>query len=141
MTREAIVAMLAARQEAIDRRDVAFVAGQHAPSCEQDSALAGGRVTGRDAIAELYEAWFSGFPDLVWTSDEPIVDGDLATQMTTLSGTDTGGFMGLAPTGKPFRVTIVWLFTIADGQFTHVRPIYDFTGVLVQIGLLKAKPA
>jgi hypothetical protein len=34
----------------------------------------------------------------------------------------------------------VWLFTLKDRQFTHVRPIYDFTGLLIQVGLLKAKP-
>ena len=39
-----------------------------------------------------------------------------------------------------WSVPVVWLFTVKDAQFTHVRPIYDFTGVLVQIGVLKAKP-
>jgi hypothetical protein len=56
-------------------------------------------------------------------------------------GTDTGGFLELPPTGKPFRVPVVWLFTLKDNQFAHVRPIYDYTGTLVQIGVLKAKPA
>ena len=78
---------------------------------------------------------------LVWTNEELLIDGDRVAEMTTLSGTDTGGFMGRPPTGKPFRVPIVWLFTVKDGQFTRARPIYDFTGLLVQIGLLKAKPA
>ncbi len=58
-----------------------------------------------------------------------------------LAGTDLGGFMGLAPTGKPFRITIVFLFTFDDRHIVHERRIYDFTGMLVQIGVLKAKPA
>jgi ketosteroid isomerase-like protein len=48
--------------------------------------------------------------------------------------------MGLRPTGKLFRVPIVWVLQVKDGQFVHVRAIYDFTGLLVQIGALKAKP-
>ena len=141
MTREAIVRMFAARDEAIARRDIGFLVSQHAADCEQISPLAGGSVRGRDAIGKLYETWFNGFPDLVWISDEPLIDGNRITQMTTQAGTDTGGFMGLPATGRPFRVPVVWLFTVGDGEFTHVRPIYDFTGLLVQIGLLKAKPA
>ena len=132
--------MFAQRQDAIDRRDIGFIVSQHADDCEHISQLAGGTVKGREAIARLYETWFSGFPDLVWTNDELLIDGDRVTQMTTQSGTDTGGFLGLPPTGKPFRVPMVWLFTMRDRHFVRVRPIYDFTGMLVQIGLLKAKP-
>lgn len=140
MTRDEIVTMFAERQNAINRRDVDFIVNQHAADCEQISPMAGGTVQGRQAIGRLYETWFTGFPDLVWTSDEVLIDGDRVTQMTTQSGTDTGGFMGLPPTGKPFRVSMVWLFTVKDSLFVRVRPIYDFTGLLVQIGLLKAKP-
>ncbi len=141
MTRDEIVRMFAQRQDAINRRDIAFIVRQHAPDCEQISPLAGATVRGREAIDKLYTTWFKGFPDLVWTNEELLIDGDRVTEMTTLSGTDSGGFMGLPPTGKPFHVSVVWLFTVKDGQFTHARPIYDFTGLLVQIGLLKAKPA
>lgn len=49
--------------------------------------------------------------------------------------------MGLPPTGKPFRISIVHLHDIRDGYIQHERRIYDFTGLLVQIGVLKAKPA
>jgi predicted ester cyclase len=140
VTREAIITMFAQRQDAINRRDIDFIVNQHAADCDTISPMAGGTVKGRDGIRRLYETWFGGFPDLVWASDEPLIDGDRVTQMTIQSGTDTGGFMGLPATGKPFRVPVVWLFTVKDGLFTHVRPIYDFTGLLVQIGVLKAKP-
>ena len=141
MTCEQIVALFAARQDAIARRDVALIAAQHAPDCEHESALVGGTVKGREAIGRLYESWFTGFPDFMLTSEELLIEGDRVIQVTTQSGTDTGGFMELPPTGKPFRVPVVWLFTLKDNQFVHVRPIYDYTGTLVQIGVLKAKPA
>jgi steroid delta-isomerase-like uncharacterized protein len=140
MTRDDIVRMFAERQQAIERRDLEAIAAQHALDCDHISPLAGSTVKGREAIAKLYDAWFKGFPDLVWTSEDLLIDGERVTEIITMSGTDTGGFMGLPPTGKPFRVPVVWLFTVKDRQFTHVRPIYDFTGVLVQIGVLKAKP-
>ena len=55
-------------------------------------------------------------------------------------GTDTGGFMGLPPTRKPFRVPMVMLCTVKDGYIVREQRIYDFTGMLMQIGLLKGKP-
>jgi predicted ester cyclase len=141
MTRDDIVALFASRLDAIARRDVDLIASQHTPDCEHVSSLPGGTVKGREAIGELYKQWFKGFPDFVLASEELLIDGARVIEVTTQSGTDTGGFMELPPTGKPFRVPVVWLFTLKDNQFAHVRPIYDFTGTLLQIGVLKAKPA
>jgi len=135
-----IVALLAQRQSALERRDVHTLVAQHATDCVMDSHLAG-RVEGHVAIARVYDAWFRAFPDGVLAGERLIVDGHRVAQMATQSGRDTGGFLGLPPTGKPFRIPIVWLFTVEGGRFSYVRPLYDFTGMLVQIGVLKAKPA
>ena len=140
MTRDDIMALFARRMDAIARRDVNLIASQHAPDCEHVSALAGTVVKGSEAIGQLWDQWFKGFPDFVLTSEELLIDGDRVVQVTTQSGTDTGGFLEMPPTGRPFRVPVVWLFTLKDNQFVHVRPIYDYTGTLVQIGVLKAKP-
>ena len=75
------------------------------------------------------------------TVEETLIDSDRVAQIGTLTGTDTGGLMGISPTDKAFRLPIVILYTVADGQILHERGIYDFTGLLLQIGLLKAKPA
>jgi predicted ester cyclase len=104
-------------------------------------SLMAGTVKGRAAIAEVYRAWLTAFPDVVVTSEDPLVDGLKGAQTVTQAGTDMGGFMGLPPTGKPFRLPIVHLYQFQDGYIQHERRIYDFTGLLVQIGVLKAKPA
>ena len=35
---------------------------------------------------------------------------------------------------------MAYMFTLRDGLIVHERRVYDFTGMLIQIGLLKAKP-
>ena len=140
MTREEITAVLASWRDALDRRDATVLAGLHAEDSVMESVMAG-TVTGRAAIAEVYRAWFQAFPDMIHTSDEPIIDGDRVAQVHTVAGTDLGGFLGTPPTGRPFRLPMVFLFTIRNGEIVHGRTIYDFTGLLVQIGVLKAKPA
>jgi len=47
----------------------------------------------------------------------------------------------MAPSGKPAQLPLVVVCHVADGLVTYERRIYDFTGMLVQIGVLKAKPA
>ena len=140
MTREEIAAFYARRQEVVDRRDAVGLAALHAEDGVVESLMAG-TVTGRAAIADVYQAWFKAVPDVIMTADDLIIDGNRAVLVNSVMGTDTGGFMGLPPTGRPFRLSLIHLDVLKDGAIQHERRIYDFTGLLVQIGVLKARPA
>lgn len=139
MTREEIVTLFNRRREAFARLDAEALAADHAEDGVYETPFAG-TVKGREAIAKIYRGFFAGFPDLAMDWSEPVIDGDRVVQMATASGTDTGGFMGLTPTGKRFCLPVVFMFTFADGFIAYDRSVYDFTGLLVQIGILKAKP-
>ena len=67
-------------------------------------------------------------------------EGPLATEVRELiASTDTRRRVRI---GGERRMPISGtLFTLEDGLIVHERRVYDFTGMLVQIGLLKAKPA
>ena len=140
MNREEIVRLFDRRREAYARLDGDALAADHSEDSVVESPAAGGTVSGREAIATLYRGFFSGFPDLTMEWDDPVIDGDKIVQVAMASGTDTGGFMGLPATGKRFGFPIVYMFTVTDGLISHERRVYDFTGMLIQIGLLKAKP-
>ena len=140
MTREEIVKLFDRHREAFARRDAEALAADNAEDGVLESPMAGGTVNGREAIARIHREWFAGFPDVSADWTDLMIDGDRVVQMARMSGTDTGGFMGLPPTGKGFLFPIVLMFTLKDGRIAHERRIYDFTGMLVQIGVLKAKP-
>jgi steroid delta-isomerase-like uncharacterized protein len=140
MTRQEIVDLLEQHRQAVQRRDLDSLVALHADRCVVESPM-GGRTTGHDGLRRVYEAWFAAFPDVEFAWEPPIVDGERVARITTVSGTDRGGFMGMQPTGKHFSMPIVQLFTIGDGVIVQERRIYDFTGLLVQIGAIKAKPA
>ena len=57
-----------------------------------------------------------------------------------IHGTNSGGILGLPPTDRPFSVQMVMLCELKDGFITRERRVYDFTGLLLQVGALKAKP-
>jgi predicted ester cyclase len=141
MTRQDVEQVFGRREEAIAHRDAVELGLLYAEDAIVDSPTAGGAVRGRAAIETVNRAWFSGFPDVVFTTETVIIDGDRAVWIGRTHGTDTGGFMGLDATNKPFELPMVMVCTLADGLIVHERRIYDFTGMLVQIGVLKAKLA
>jgi len=55
--------------------------------------------------------------------------------------TQKGEFMGLPPTGRRFEFDCVLIYDIEDGLIVRERRIYDFTGLLIQLGVLRGKPA
>jgi steroid delta-isomerase-like uncharacterized protein len=140
MTREEVVSLFSRRAAAQGDHDAEALASLYSDACVVESPL-GGTHQGRDAIAHVFGTFFDAFPDLELTQEELIIDGDHVVQVGTLSGTDTGGLMGMAPSGRPALVPMVIVCRVADGLIVHERRIYDFTGMLVQIGVLKAKPA
>jgi steroid delta-isomerase-like uncharacterized protein len=140
MTREQITAFFARRQDAFARHDATALAAAHAANCVIESPWVG-TVSGREAIEQVYQHWFAAFPDVEFRGEELLIDGNRVAQIGKVVGTDMGGFMGLPPTGKPFKLSWVFLYTVNEHQIVHQQSIYDFTGMLVQIGILKAKPA
>jgi predicted ester cyclase len=141
MTREHIDALFDSRRSALNRPDATTLADFHAEAGVLESPSAGGTVSGRSAVERAYRAWFAAFPDFAIAGDELLVDGDRVVEIATVTGTDRGGFLGLHPTDRPLRLPVIILCTVKDGHILQKRRVYDFTGLLVQIDVLKAKPA
>ena len=141
MTRDDIVAVFTQRLDAINSRDLGQLSALYASDCIVDSPMAAGTVQGRQAVSKIHQALFEALPDLHLEQEQLLVEGDEGVQIGTMTGTYTGGFMGLPPSGKKLRVPIVVACGFADGLIARERRIYDFTGMLVQIGVLKARPA
>lgn len=140
MTRAEITALVGRRDTAFNRRDVSTLTALHADDGIVESVMAG-TVEGRGAIGDIYRTWFTAFPDAAVQPGELVIDGDRAVQFGTITGTDLGGFMGVPATRKSFKMPVVLFFTFHNGEIAYERRLYDFTGLLVQIGVLKAKPA
>jgi len=101
MTRDETRQLFDSRVDAWRRRDVDALVHAHTGDGMLESPLAG-KVAGRAAIENVYRAFITSFPDLTVENPELVVDGDRVVQMLTFSGTNTGGFMGMSPTGKRF---------------------------------------
>jgi steroid delta-isomerase-like uncharacterized protein len=140
MTRDEILQLFERRREDWSRHDAAALAADHGEACKVESPAAG-ILSGRNAIEGVYRGWFAAFPDLELVTDEVLIDGDRAALAATVTGTHVGEFLGLPPSGRRFKFRAMFMFVLRDGLIVHERRIYDFTGLLVQIGVLKTRPA
>ena len=98
-------------------------------------------VTGTAAIAASYRSLFQLFPDWDYRGEELLIDGDRVAEPFTALATHVGEFMGIAGTMRKFEIQGVRLFDMRDGRIRHERRYYDFTGLLIQLGVLRTKPS
>ncbi len=138
MTRDEITALMMRREQAWRRLDAASLAADHAPHGVVISPT-GGVLEGREEIERIYRLWFSAFPDFVLDNTDLLVDGNRAVVLGAITGTHTGDFFGLAASGRRVQVYCALSYTLKDGLIEHERRVLDFTGVLVQVGVLKTR--
>ncbi len=100
-----------------------------------------GRHQGRAAIDTAYRRWLVSFPDMEFTLDEVLVSEDAATVVFHAHGTHRGEFLGLAATGKTLEFQGVLVQKFEDGLIRHELRMFDFTEILIRLGVLKVKPA
>lgn len=140
MTREEITALFERRAQTWARHDAAGLAADHSPDCVVVSPT-GGVLEGREEIERIYGIWFKAFPDIVLSPPDMVIDGDRAALFFSLSGTHSGDFFGLPASGRHLEATCAFLYTVSNGLIVQERRVLDFTGVLIQVGVLRAKPA
>jgi predicted ester cyclase len=140
MTREELTTFAARRHEAWNRRDAGALAAGHGAESTVTSPIFG-TVHGRAAIETSYRNLFAIFGDWDYIADDLIIDGDKVVELFTARATHNQEFLGIAGTGRRFQIRGALLFRFAGGLIAHEERIYDFSGMLIQIGVLKAKPA
>lgn len=142
MTRAEIQRLLDEHREGFVRRDPVMLATGHLLEGTFESP-ATHVVRGRPAIETMYRYWFDAFPDLMLTWDAPLIDEGEGRAMFfwMLTGTHSGPFYGLQGSGAKVSTEGAAEFRFAEGGIASVRHVFDFTGLLVAAGVLKAKPA
>jgi len=104
----------------------------HYPSPGQGPGLAG--------VKQVFEAFRTAFPDLHFSVEDMITEGDKVASRITLYGTHTGDFQGIPPTGKHVTQTGIDILRLAGGKVVERWGEFDNLGLLQQLGLLPGDP-
>jgi steroid delta-isomerase-like uncharacterized protein len=97
-------------------------------------AANGPDATGIAAGARQISGFQTALPDLEWTFDEAIAQGNQAAARWTVRGTHEGDLLGFAGTGKPVEFTGISFWTVACGKIVEFQTEMDAAGLLEQVG-------
>jgi predicted ester cyclase len=82
----------------------------------------------------------SVIPDLNYTEEDMIAEGDKIVTRYTARFTHTGLFMGIPPTGKQVTVRGMQINKIVDGKNIETWDFMDYMGLLAQLGVVPGSP-
>lgn len=107
----------------------------------QDYGLPQGMANGDEGFKRVLGPFLEAFPDLLLEVQFTVADYDRVMFYISTSGTHRGPFMGMAPTGKHFKVNGVDIFRFNDeGKIVAHWGVFDTIGMLAQLGLFPPPP-
>lgn len=80
--------------------------------------------------------FLTAFSDTHFTVEEQVAERDQVVTRGTWSGTHSGDFQGLPPTGKKIAINAVLFDRIEDGKIVEHRSQFDMLGMMQQLGLV-----
>jgi steroid delta-isomerase-like uncharacterized protein len=96
--------------------------------------FAGQQFRGRDTYLGIVAANKAAFPDLVWTVNHMVADGDTVAIRYTMTGTQRGTFAGVPASNKPVTAESMAFYRLAGGKIVEERAQLDMLSVFQQIG-------
>jgi predicted ester cyclase len=80
----------------------------------------------------------SAFPDLHFTIEELVAEGDIVAGRLTMSGTHEGPLTGMPPTGRAVRQDHMHFVRYRDGKAVEHWGVRDDLGMMQQMGVIPA---
>lgn len=108
--------------ELISRDAIFYVPGQPAP------------MRGPAGYLAIIGMMRSGFPDIQWTLEDMVAEGDKVAARFIMRGTHKGTFFGVPATGKSIKVQALNFYRFSNGQIVEEYGQPDMLGLLGQIG-------
>ncbi len=128
------VLVQAAFDDVLNGHDVSTVASLFAENFVQHDAATPNVALGRKGMAFLTGYYRSAFPDLKYTVEDVIAEGDRVVTRWTASGTQAGAFRFSAPTGNQVTWSGVTIWQVRDGKILTAWIDQDTAGLLAQLG-------
>lgn len=138
MSTESIDAVMKRFVEFINTADEQLAQQVIAPDAEFDAPTHGEPLRGPAGYLALLALLRSGFPDIHWTLEETITEGNKVAARFTMQGTHRGDFFGTPPTGNKISVRALNFYQFADGKIVREQGQPDLLGLLQQIGAVPA---
>lgn len=125
--------------EVVNRGNFAAIDELVAPSFVEHEELPPNIPPGIEGVKAFFAEWRRGFPDGKVAVELVIAEGDLVACYQVWSGTHTGEFTGIPPSGKPVNFKVVDIVRIADNRMVEHWAVSDNLALMQQIGVIPAQ--
>lgn len=126
-----------------ERKDIPALLACYTEHCEIVSPIFN-LIRGQAQLEASFRDLFRAFSDFQIDTDDIVVESephDRAVILFRAFLTHRGEIFGMAGTGRRFEVRGAFVFTFENGRIAKDSRLYDFTGMLMQLGVLRAKTA
>ncbi|MGD1060982.1 MAG: ester cyclase [Methanomassiliicoccales archaeon] len=95
------------------------------------------QLRGRESLKQVIYMGFKAFPDWHETIEDIIAEGEMVWVRLSYTGTNTGDWRGMAPTGKRITMTAVDIYRIVDGRLAEYWNVTDALSFFRQLGAIE----
>jgi steroid delta-isomerase-like uncharacterized protein len=140
MTSDEIRAFLNAHVQAWAAENVDAMTRNYTDDCEIVSPMFH-TVRGKAALGASLRNLFSGLRQWTVTVDDIIIDRDRdqCVMMLKWQAVQAGEMFGFPASGRRIDISAAQFYRFRDGLIAAETRLYDFSGLLLQLGILKAK--
>jgi steroid delta-isomerase-like uncharacterized protein len=95
-----------------------------------------GQKPGLAGVKEAMTGFRAGFPDLKFTTNHITADSNMIWAQYTLTGTNSGPFMGMPPSGKSFKIEGMDLIRLENGKCVEHWGYDEHGKMMEQLGMM-----
>lgn len=128
---------------ALEGEDITALGACYADDCEVFSPIFH-TLRGRAEVERSWRELFKALTERKIRVDDIVVDSDnrgRAVLVVTAQSIHRGEIFGMPGTGRAIENQVAFILTFDGGLIARERRIYDFTRLLMQLGVLRAKTA
>jgi steroid delta-isomerase-like uncharacterized protein len=94
-----------------------------------------GQGPGLEGLKDTLRGMRAAFPDLNFSIEEQVSEGDKVASRFEWTGTHHGEFLGVPATGRQVRVWGIVIDRFEEGRIKETRIIMDIVGLMAQLGV------
>ena len=122
--------------EGLNRGDISVADETFAPDCRIHITGSPDPAMSVDAFKQMVAGLLAAFPDLHFTIEDQIVVADKVGTRWSATGTNTGAFGEVPPTGRRIRVDGLILDRVENDRVVERWEQWDQMAMMRQLGLL-----
>jgi steroid delta-isomerase-like uncharacterized protein len=105
-----------------------------APVRSDGSSQARGLTQGREQLKQRVTLFRTAFPDIHFSQDDVVGEGETVVVRYTFSGTHQGTFAGVKPSGCSISIMGILIAHLKDGKIREAWSAFDSAELMKQLG-------